>query len=1242
MKHYLLPVFILLFGLSLQAQTPQQKQQIRQKSNVPQLLTLSDTYKTKKAAAKQKALAMAKQNNWPVTLEKNGAFMELQMVTDDGKPIYFTTYNADAARSTRTNFLHSGGGLGLNVEGQNMTAHVWDSGLALASHQEYDGPGGNNRFSVGDGTSTLNYHSAHVTGTIISSGVDPQAKGMAPQASAVGYDWDYDTSEASTAAGNGMMISNHSYGYGASNIPDQWFGAYRSDAHDWDEIMYNAPYYLMVVAAGNDGGNGWANGSPLDGNSGYDKLSGHATAKNNMVVANAQDASIDSNGNLNSVSINSSSSQGPTDDYRIKPDITGNGTGVYSTYESSSTAYSSISGTSMASPNVAGSLLILQQHYNNVKGSFMYAATLKGLALHTADDAGSTGPDAVFGWGLLNTKRAAETITNEGTESLISELTLSQGQTYTIDVTSDGINDLMASISWTDPAGTENSSTNSSTPALVNDLDIRVSNGTTYYPYKLTSITTNDTGDNLVDPFERVDVSNASGVYTITVTHKGSLSGGSQKFSLIVTGLANNVTCNATTPTNFNATNVSDTTAQLSWNAVAGATYDLRYKKTSDSSWQTQGVTGSSFTLTGLTTETAYEAQIRSKCSDGSTSSYTSSVNFTTLAFQLNYCASQGNSVNDEYIQRVQLNLIDNSSGASSGYTDFTNISTPLAQGETYTITITPKWTGSTYKEGYAVWIDYNHDGDFDDADEAVWTKSASTTSPVSGTFTVPQGTVLTDTRMRVSMKYNGTPTSCETFNYGEVEDYTVSLTGSTGDTEAPTAPTLSYNNLTTNSVDLSWTGSTDNVAVTEYNVYQGTTLLGSTTNTEYQVTGLTPDTAYSFKVNALDAAGNTSPDSNTLNLTTLSNPGGDCTDAISVYPYNEGFENTFGLWTQSNADDFDWTLKSGSTPSTGTGPSGATEGSYYVYMESSSPNYSNKQAILNSPCFDLSALTQANLSFKYHMYGKSTMGSLTLEVSTDNGSTWAHVWSKSGNQGNDWFNANIDLSGYTGGTIQLRFNGMTGTTWQGDMAIDAFKITDSAASGCVAATLSITFDNYPEETSWEITSESGSVVFSGGTYGSQPDGSTLEIPLCIEAGCYTFTIKDSYGDGMCCSYGNGSYTLSRESDGSVLASGGSFGSSEATDFCLNTYYNAYTTYAQNDQVMQDLVMYPNPATDYIQVVLKDTRMSHYTITNTFGQVVQQGDLSSNTINVSKLSSGVYVINFNSDKKVLSEKLMIK
>ena len=92
-----------------------------------------------------------------------------------------------------------------------------------------------------------------------------------------------------------------------------------------------------------------------------------------------------------------------------------------------------------------------------------------------------------------------------------------------------------------------------------------------------------------------------------------------------------------------------------------------------------------------------------------------------------------------------------------------------------------------------------------------------------------------------------------------------------------------------------------------------------------------------------------------------------------------------------------------------------------------------------------------------------------------------------------------------------------------------------------VDVTVSITFDNYPEETSWQIT-DGGSVVASGGTYASSPDGSTLEVSQCLPDGCYTFTIFDSYGDGICCSYGSGSYVATDEF-GNILASGASFGS---------------------------------------------------------------------------------------------------
>ena len=119
------------------------------------------------------------------------------------------------------------------------------------------------------------------------------------------------------------------------------------------------------------------------------------------------------------------------------------------------------------------------------------------------------------------------------------------------------------------------------------------------------------------------------------------------------------------------------------------------------------------------------------------------------------------------------------------------------------------------------------------------------------------------------------------------------------------------------------------------------------------------------------------------------------------------------------------------------------------------------------------------------------------------------------------------------------------------ETGVDCGGPTCDPCAGCTGTevTLSITLDNYPEETSWEIEDSNGNVVASGGTYGSSPDGSTISVTECLADGCYDFIIYDAYGDGICCGYGNGSYSLT--GGGSTLASGGSFGSSESTNFCL-------------------------------------------------------------------------------------------
>lgn len=556
MKNVYKIIFFCICGISY-AQTQDDIETIRSNSNVSELESLSLKYKAEAERNKELALSLAKTNGWSVTfINKDGTVSELMGVSPDGKsPIYFTPDNVAAAKSTRTNFLNSGGGLGLNLNGQSMTAYVWDGGATLPTHNEFGG-----RVSILDGVTTIvagsnnSQHANHVTGTIVAAGSVAAAKGMANMANAKTNEWNIDLAEATTAATNGMLLSNHSYGWRLRDnfnnvIMAAWrFGAYETFARDWDNLMFNAPYYLMVKAAGNDGTDNTANTNPLGGNTSYDKLTGYATAKNNLVIANANDAVINATtGALTSVTINTSSSQGPTDDLRIKPDLTGNGTAVYSTATLTATptpltnsSYGSATGTSMASPNVTGTLLLLQQHYKNLKGNFMRAATLKGLALHTADDAGPTGPDAIFGWGLLNAKFAAETITKNGTFAIIQEHTLPNGSTYSFPVISDGVNPLIASISWTDPAGTANlgSIVNVGTARLVNDLDIRVTNSAgTVFPYRLLSATVNGLGDNTRDPFERIAISGAAGNYTVTISHKGTLVNNLQKYSVIVTGI---------------------------------------------------------------------------------------------------------------------------------------------------------------------------------------------------------------------------------------------------------------------------------------------------------------------------------------------------------------------------------------------------------------------------------------------------------------------------------------------------------------------------------------------------------------------------------------------------------------------------------------------------------------------------------------------------------------------------------
>lgn len=377
---------------------------------------------------------------------------------------------------------------------------------------------------------------------------------------------------------------------------------------------------------------------------------------------------------------------------------------------------------------------------------------------------------------------------------------------------------------------------------------------------------------------------------------------------------------------------------------------------------------------------------------------------------------------------------------------------------------------------------------------------------------------------------------------------------------------------------------------------------------------------------------------------------GGSCATTISTYPYSESFESSFGAWTNPTAgDNFNWTRLSGATPSASTGPDAAYAGSYYAYIEASSPNFPSKSAILEGPCFNLTGLSSPSLSFRYHMYGATT-GSLVLEASTNSGTSWTSIWSQTGNKGNSWLLASVSLSSYAGQTVKLRFRANTTTDYTGDIAIDAVGISGTTG-GCHTVNVNMVFDNYPEETSWELRNSSNVIVASGGTYGTQADGSSLSVSTCQPTGCYTFIMKDTYGDGMCCGYGNGSYTVT--SNGVTLASGGSFATSQSTSICLPAGSGLIAqTPATAETVQHQLKafeLYPNPTTGILNVAYESNQKGNasLTILDLTGRTVRQISLDAekgmnkHRLELASLPQGAYLLRVRTEGNQITREFVV-
>ncbi|MEX1045681.1 MAG: MBG domain-containing protein [Chthoniobacterales bacterium] len=569
-------------------------------------------------ADKLAAVARAQELGLPLRREMpDGRVQEVAGLDENGQLLYRITHNVNAAISTAANLVQAAP---YNLTGTNILVGVWDGGSARSTHQEFSG-----RVTVRDSSGSID-HATHVAGTIAARGATNNARGMATAARIDSYDWNSDISEMNAAGAatatetNKMLVSNHSYGYrsgwdyvngGSPFRVWEWYGNLTDTAgYEYDYGRYNTnsrstdltalavPFMTIFWSSGNDRSDNPSNGQAvalLPGSStvvsysssshpagdgtyrgGYENIGYNGLAKNIVTIGAVNDAVSGGQRATNNATMSSFSSWGPTDDGRIKPDLVANGVSLYSSGNGGDATYYTSSGTSMSSPNAAGSAVLVAQEYVQLSGQAMRSSTMRGLLIHTADDLGRAGPDYVNGWGLINTKAAVDLVrdhaSNPSKVRLTEGLITTNNQTITHSFTWDGVSPIKATLAWTDPAGAVISSTDSRTRNLVNNLDLRLvgPDGVTNRPYVMPFVGNwsqesmsqpATTGINNTDNVEQVYLASppAPGTYEAVVTYQGSLSGNQQHYSLLISGSAQAV---LQAPVITSATTAAATTGQ--------------------------------------------------------------------------------------------------------------------------------------------------------------------------------------------------------------------------------------------------------------------------------------------------------------------------------------------------------------------------------------------------------------------------------------------------------------------------------------------------------------------------------------------------------------------------------------------------------------------------------------------------------------------------------------------------------
>ena len=548
MKKKILLLITLLLVVSCVTSTSVNNKTKAQDDKALQKQALKERIQRRMAAQNRIIDSLIKVKDPRLKKDKDGNFIRPNGISPSGKPLYYEAYHGRSHRKAiKADVVGTAGSTGYNLDGDGIKMGIWDGGHIFAAHDEftggpnYSGPIVNIEVSDAATADIWSSHPTSVASIVVAKGLihndNYEVTGIAPGIDKIySYDWENDVFEIfeqlQLNANSDFILSNHSYGYPLTDennepIPSEYIGDYSDWSALLDEIAYIYPTYLHVLAAGNDGRESYPDQQVL----GLDQLTGSTSAKNVLTVG-----SFSMDDNAVNISVTDFSSAGPTNDFRIKPEVCGPGEnlGVAAWSQNEPTAtdrYQSNSGTSFASPAVAGAVALLQELHKNTLDSYIDGAAMKALLCHTADDitdwAGQdiTGPDVKTGYGAVNLEKAALLIEKDEKETLtIHSFELEQGEIETLYFQTTSVGGLLsATLSWYDPPAAYYA-----TNTLINDLDLRITQeDTTYLPWALPTTALQAVAilaDNNRDNLEKVVVSEpVGGRYKITISHKDNL-----------------------------------------------------------------------------------------------------------------------------------------------------------------------------------------------------------------------------------------------------------------------------------------------------------------------------------------------------------------------------------------------------------------------------------------------------------------------------------------------------------------------------------------------------------------------------------------------------------------------------------------------------------------------------------------------------------------------------------------------